>query len=109
VLFSALILNAFYMIYRLQVDVRKSVSDNKESFLIYAFSLKVALIIYLTAGFFITAVYVEDLYWLLMAPLFLKRAWQNEQMYAPYLEDSAEDEEDDYYVDSAYEGKEKLV
>ena len=43
----------------------------------HVFALLVSLIIYLFAGLFITQIYIEMLYWLLMFPLFLYRSVQN--------------------------------
>ena len=44
-----------------------------------AFALRISLIIYLTAAFFISSVYIEEFYWFLMFPLFLMRALKNEK------------------------------
>lgn len=44
-----------------------------------AFALRISLIIYLTAALFISSVYIEEFYWLLMFPLFLMRALKNEK------------------------------
>jgi len=43
-------------------------------FLWHIYALRIALIIYLVAGIFITHTYIEELYWLLIYPLFLKRS-----------------------------------
>lgn len=70
-----LIGNAFLMLFRLKKDVK--VLPNKLDFLWHIYGLKIALIIYLVAGIFITHTYIEEFYWLLMFPVFLKRAFEN--------------------------------
>jgi len=49
----------------------------KESFLLHVLGVRIALIVYLAAGMFISSVYIEEFYWLLMFPVFLKRALEN--------------------------------
>jgi O-antigen ligase len=70
-----LIGNAFFMLFKLKKDVK--VLPNKVDFLWHIYGLKMALIIYLVAGIFITHTYIEEFYWLLMFPVFLKRAFEN--------------------------------
>ncbi|MEH0023165.1 MAG: O-antigen ligase family protein [Desulfobacter sp.] len=42
-------------------------------------ALRIALIMYLVTTMFLTHTYVEEFYWLLMFPVFLKRSFENEQ------------------------------
>jgi putative inorganic carbon (hco3(-)) transporter len=55
-----------------------SSSNLREAFLLHVLGMRVALIIYLSAAVFISSVYIEEFYWLLMFPVFLKRAFENE-------------------------------
>ena len=71
-----LISNAFWILYKLKNNVLQLVSKN--NYLWHIYGLKIALIIYLVAGMFITHTYIEEFYWLLMFPIFLKRAVENE-------------------------------
>jgi hypothetical protein len=70
-----LIGNAFFMLFKLKRDVKGL--PNKIDFLWHIYGLKTALVIYLVAGIFITHTYIEEFYWLLMFPVFLKRAFEN--------------------------------
>lgn len=45
----------------------------------HAFALRISLVVYLTAAFFISSTYIEEFYWLLMFPVFLMRALKNEE------------------------------
>jgi O-antigen ligase len=71
-----LIGNAFYMLFK----IKKNAGDlpDKQEFLWHIYGLKIALIIYVVAGMFITHTYIEEFYWLLMFPVLLKRAVENE-------------------------------
>ena len=71
-----LIGNAFRILFSLKKDIAPL--QNSEDFLWHIYSLKIALVIYLVAGMFITHTYIEEFYWLLMFPLFLKRSVENE-------------------------------
>ncbi len=71
-----LIVNAFWILFRLKKDVRNL--SNKEDFLWHIYSLRIALTIYVMAGIFITHTYIEEFYWLLIYPVFLKRSVENE-------------------------------
>ena len=71
-----LIYNAFRILFKLKGDIKDS--PNKNDFLWHIYSLKIALIIFLVAGIFITHTYIEEFYWLLMFPIFLKRSVENE-------------------------------
>jgi O-antigen ligase len=76
IIFILLIINAFYMLFSIQKDIQTL--PNKEDLAWHIYALKLALIIYLSTGMFITQTYIEELYWLLMFPLFLKRSVENE-------------------------------
>jgi O-antigen ligase len=71
-----LIANAFWILFKLKKKIQHL--PNKKDFLWHIYSLKIALAIYLVAGLFITHTYIEEFYWLLMYPVFLKRSVQNE-------------------------------
>ena len=71
-----LIGNAFRIMFSLKKDIAEL--PNREDFLWHIYALKIALVIYLVSGIFITHTYIEEFYWLLMFPLFLKRSVQNE-------------------------------
>jgi len=71
-----LIGNAFYMLFKLKKDSKHL--PKKREFLWHIYGLKIALIIYIVAGVFITHTYIEEFYWLLMFPVLLKRAVENE-------------------------------
>lgn len=53
-------------------------SDKQEFYQLNVFAIRIALTVYLTAAMFISSVYIEEMYWLLMMPVFLKRALENE-------------------------------
>ena len=74
--FLLLIGNAFRIVFLLKKDI--ALLPDKKDFMWHIYALKVALITYLVAGMFITHTYVEEFYWLLMFPLFLKRSVKNE-------------------------------
>ncbi|MBU1342499.1 MAG: O-antigen ligase family protein [Proteobacteria bacterium] len=67
-----LIYNCFNILFQ----IRKIPIRNAQShiFRLYSFGLIIALISYLTAGIFISMNYIEEFYWMLMMPLFLKRS-----------------------------------
>ena len=71
-----LIGNAFYILFKLKKDAKHL--PNKQDFLWHIYGVKIALIIYLVAGMFITHTYIEEFYWLLMFPVLLERAVKNE-------------------------------
>jgi O-antigen ligase len=71
-----LIGNAFYILIKLKKDAKHL--PNKQDFLWHIYGLKIALIIYIVAGMFITHTYIEEFYWLLIYPVFLERAVENE-------------------------------
>jgi len=71
-----LIINAF----RILSTISKGLDQlkNKQIYLWHIYALKLSLIGYLILLNFISATYVEDFYWLLMFPVFLKRSMENE-------------------------------
>ena len=68
--------NAFWILFRLKKKIQ-GLPENAD-FLWHIYALRIALIIYLVAGIFITHTYIEELYWLLIYPLFLKRSIEGE-------------------------------
>ena len=71
-----LIGNAFWILFRLKKKIQ-GLPENAD-FLWHIYASKIALIIYLVAGIFITHTYTEEFYWLLIYPLFLKRSIEGE-------------------------------
>ncbi|MBE9546857.1 MAG: O-antigen ligase family protein [Proteobacteria bacterium] len=71
-----LIANAFRILSSISKDIDQL--ENKEIFSWHIYGVKIGLIAYLTAVFFVSATYTEDFYWFLMFPVFLKRAVENE-------------------------------
>ena len=71
-----LVVNAF----RILSKIRKNIDQlpNKEEFIWHVYALRIALIIYIVAGITLTHTYIEEFYWLLMFPVFLKRSVENE-------------------------------
>jgi O-antigen ligase len=71
-----LIVNSFRILS--QISKKAEGLNNKQAYLLHVYALRIALIGYLVVAFFISATYVEDLFWILMYPLFLKRCIENE-------------------------------
>jgi putative inorganic carbon (HCO3(-)) transporter len=71
-----LIANAFRILFRLKKDIE--LLPNKTNILWHIYSQKIALITFLVAGLFITHTYIEEFYWLLMFPVFLKRSVEDQ-------------------------------
>ena len=71
-----LIGNAFWILFRLKKQIQGL--PHKADFIWHIYALKIALIIYLVSGIFITQTYIEEFYWLLIYPLFLKRSIEGE-------------------------------
>lgn len=65
-----------YYCFKTLFQIRKIPTNNEEDAVLklYAFGLIISIISYLTAGIFISMNYVEEFYWMLMMPVFLKRA-----------------------------------
>jgi O-antigen ligase len=73
-----LIANALWMLFALDRRVRNLGEDRAHDYSLHIFGLKIALVVYLSAGMFISSTYIEEFYWLLMMPVFLKRSFDNE-------------------------------
>ena len=71
-----LIGNAFWILFKLKKRIQGL--PHEADFLWHIYASKIALIIYLVAGMFITHTYTEEFYWLLIFPLFLKRSVEGE-------------------------------
>ncbi len=78
ILLMLLIGNAFLTLRNVDRAALNLPGGRHHDYHLHAFALKIALVIYLCAAMFITSVYIEEFYWLLFMPLFLKRAVQNE-------------------------------
>ena len=77
----ALIANAFLILRRLTLATREVVEPDdarRNMFLMHHYAVKIALVVFLTSGMFITHTYIEEFYWLLVMPVFLYRSWENE-------------------------------
>lgn len=72
-----MIATAFLMLWKIERNSEGLPDGDREFFHLYAFALKLSLVTYLVAAMFITSVYIEEFYWLLMMPVFLKRALNN--------------------------------
>lgn len=73
-----LIFNAFRMLRNTKYNALILPPSNRNDFHLYIFATRIALVIYLSAAMFISSVYIEELYWLLMMPVFIQRALENE-------------------------------
>ena len=71
-----LIGNAFRMLFAIRKDIDRL--PNKEEFIWHVYAMQIALCIYIVAGVGLTHTYIEEFYWLLMFPVFLKRSVENE-------------------------------
>ncbi|MGZ4162130.1 MAG: O-antigen ligase family protein [Neobacillus sp.] len=71
-----LIGNAFWILLKLKKRIQGL--PHEADFIWHIYALKIALIIYLVSGIFITQTYIEEFYWLLIYPLFLKRSIEGE-------------------------------
>mgnify|MGYP000017645015 CR=1 FL=1 len=77
----ALIFSSFRLLRNVEKQSANLEATVRGFYQTHAFALRVSLIVYLIAAFFISSVYVEEFYWLLMFPLFLMRALKNEPGY----------------------------
>ena len=71
-----LILNAFNILRKLRIQIRGV--PNESDFQWHIYGLTISLIIFIISGMFLTHTYVEELYWLLLFPVFLKRSVENQ-------------------------------
>ncbi|SDM84594.1 O-antigen ligase [Geoalkalibacter ferrihydriticus] len=73
-----MIFTSFLMCRRIEIESAKLAPEIGRFFLLNAYAIKLALVVYLVTAMFISSVYIEEMYWLLMMPVFLKRAMENE-------------------------------
>ncbi len=73
-----LIGNAFIMLFAIERSAKTLDTNRAQAYHLHAFALKISLVIYLSAAMFISSVFIEEFYWMLMMPVFLKRALDNE-------------------------------
>ncbi|MDO3379735.1 O-antigen ligase family protein [Geoalkalibacter halelectricus] len=73
-----MIFTAFFMLWQIDRRASELTPERANFFHLYAYATKIALFVYLTAAMFVSSVYIEEFYWLLMFPVFLKRALDNE-------------------------------
>jgi O-antigen ligase len=71
-----LIVNAFRILG--QIKKKAETLTYGRDFLWHVYGIRVALVIHLASGMSMTHLYVEELYWLLLFPVFLKRSVENE-------------------------------
>jgi len=71
----AIIFNSFLILRKIW---KIAVCSQLLKFQWHIFALTIALIIFLTCGFFITETYIEEFYWLLMFPTVLSRCVENQ-------------------------------
>jgi len=66
--------------FRMTIWIRKRAGDlkNGQDYLWHVWALQTALVIYIVAGNFVTHTYIEEFYWLLIFPVMIKRAAENE-------------------------------
>jgi len=76
VVLALLIVNAFWVLRRLGKQVKGWA--NEMDFQWHIYGLKIAIIVYVTCGLTITHTYIEELYWLLIFPVFLQRSVENQ-------------------------------
>lgn len=74
-LLCAMILNAFSILRKTTYLLKDSL--NSEKFLMMIFAARIALVIQIVGSMLLTHTYIEDFYWVLMHPVFLKRVTQN--------------------------------
>ena len=75
-IYLIMIANAFRILKRVK---NKAIGlSNEIDYKWHNYALSVSLVIFLTSGMFITHTYIEELYWLLMFPVLLERAVENQ-------------------------------
>ena len=77
-LLMAIICNSFLILRKVEKASSSLEHDRVVNYQLFIYATRLALIIYLTAATFITSTYIEEFYWLLLLPVFLKRALDNE-------------------------------
>lgn len=73
-----IIYSAFRTLSRICKDTVYLTQEKKEAYLLHAYAVRTSLAVYLVAAMFISSTYIEEFHWLLMFPVFLKRAMENE-------------------------------
>jgi putative inorganic carbon (hco3(-)) transporter len=73
-----MIFTSFLMCRRIQIESANLAPEIGRYYLLNAYAIKLAIVVYLVTAMFISSVYIEEMYWLLMMPVFLKRAMENE-------------------------------
>lgn len=69
-----MIYTAFSMLKNMEKQLKHVSIPDPVEFQLFIYATRLALIIYLCAAIFITSIYIEEFYWLLMLPVFLQRA-----------------------------------
>lgn len=72
-----MIVNAFWILSRIKSSLLPS-HPFYDDYNLHILALRVALIMYLITTMFLSHTYIEEFYWLLMFPLFLKKCFENE-------------------------------
>lgn len=75
IVYLILILNAFRILYKIKIQSKRL--GNTMNFIWHIYGLKMSLIIFITCGLTMTQTYIEELYWLLIFPIFLRRSFEN--------------------------------
>ena len=73
-----MIFTSFLILRRIEISSTRLAPEYGRFYLLNAFAIKISLIVYFVTAMFISSVYIEEMYWLLMMPVFLKRALENE-------------------------------
>lgn len=72
-----MIYNAFGILTRIQKSLDMS-SEMGQEYSLHVLALRTGMVMYLVTTCFLSHTYIEEFYWLLMFPLFLKRCYENE-------------------------------
>ncbi len=78
VILLLMIITAFRMLEEIKKRLTLLADADAEKYRLYVYAISIALIIYLVSVTFISSVYIEEFYWLLMMPVFVKRALDTE-------------------------------
>ncbi len=73
-----LILNAYWILSRIHKTAVEFEEKLRSRIQLHVYALKTAMVVYLIAAMFISSTYIEEFYWLLLFPVFLKRSVENE-------------------------------
>jgi probable O-glycosylation ligase (exosortase A-associated) len=76
IVYLLMIANAFNILRKLKKQVKGM--DRQSDFVWHIYGIKISIILFVSAGMFISHTYIEELYWLLMFPVFLKRSVENQ-------------------------------